>query len=348
MLAPRDNKEVTVLKGLFVPAFDDFDAILAFASDLQSQSLVALDFSRVGFALPTGMLLLASIIARANVEGRIAHSLGWTAYDYAANMGFYDACGLNVPKHNAPGSATYYPVTRFSVEDLQKGAQKQGLPVGAHVNMLVGRLAYLITRETSGDLFYTVRYCLREMLRNVAEHSHSDQLLVMGQYWKERREIELAVLDQGIGLRRALVENPRFAELNSDRNAIRLALLPSTSGKKIYDPSTGQREVDEDGEWGNSGFGLYITSQIARRAGRFLIASGDSRLELSGNAQKPGGFSLPGTLVSMKFNVDRLGRLEPSLKLISDRGEAIAKRFLTAGADVLASAASRLIMDTET
>lgn len=170
----------------------------------------------------------------------------------------------------------------------------------------------------------------------------------MGQYWTERREIELAVIDQGIGLRRALVENPRFAGLNSDRNAIRLALLPSTSGKKIYDPSKAEREYDEDGEWGNSGFGLYITSQIARRAGRFLIASGDSRLELSGNAQKPGGFSLPGTLVSMKFNVDRLGRLEPSLKLISDRGEAIAKRFLTAGADVLASAASRLIMDTET
>ena len=70
------------MKGLFVPAFDDFDAILGFASDLQSQSLVALDFSRIGFALPTGMLLLASVIARANVEGRIAHSLGWTAYDY--------------------------------------------------------------------------------------------------------------------------------------------------------------------------------------------------------------------------------------------------------------------------
>lgn len=76
-----------------------------------------------------------------------------------------------------------------------------------------------------------------------------------------------------------------------------------------------------------------------------MIASSDARLEIDGNQKCSGTFFLPGTLVSMKMSLDRLGRLELAVKQISDQGEAIAKRFLTEGADVLVSAASRLIMD---
>lgn len=335
------------LKGLYVPAFGDLDGMQGFANELRSLSNIALDFSRVGFATPTGMLVLASLIEEAVRAGRVHIQSGITPYDYPSNMGFYAACGLDVAKHEAPGSATYFPITRFDVTQLRARAAELGIPIGAHVNLTVGRLAYLITRQTSGDLFYTVKYCLREILRNVAEHSQSDRVLVMGQYWPELNQVELAVLDRGIGLRAALSENPKFSGLASDRYATRVALLPSTSGKKVYDAAEKIHELDAEGEWGNSGFGLYVTSQMARRTGSFTIASGDARLEITGNKKRSGAFCLPGTLVSMKMNVRQLGRLEPVLKQISDRGEAIAKRFLTAGADVLASAASRLIMQDE-
>ncbi|WP_249582185.1 hypothetical protein [Thermohalobaculum sediminis] len=226
-------------------------------------------------------------------------------------------------------------------------AAKAGKPVGEQVNMMVGRLAYLITRKTSGNLFFTVRYCLREIIRNIAEHSESDDFLVMGQFWPQSRDVELAVLDRGIGLQRSLANNPKFAALGSDRKAIRIALLPSTSGKKIYEKAHAMDTKDTDGEWGNSGFGLYITSQMARATGRFVIGSGNARLEFARNAKYNGDFFLPGTLVSMTVNVDKLGQLEAALKAISDRGEAFARRYLTAGADVIASAASRLLMENE-
>lgn len=335
------------LKGLYVPKFDDLDGIRDFASELKSSSVVALDFSRVGFATPMGMLVLATLIEEAVRDGRVPIQSGITPRDYLSNMGFYTACGLDVPKYDAPGSATYYPITRFDVVELRARAAERKIPIGAHVNVMVGRLAYLITQKTSGDLFYTVKYCLREILRNVAEHSQSAHLLVMGQYWPGRNQVELAVLDRGIGLRAALSKNPKFGGLASDLNAIRLALLPSTSGKKVYGASESLLEVDTEGEWGNSGFGLYVTSQMARRTGSFTIASGDASLEITENRNRSGAFSLPGTLVSMKMDIERLGRLEPALRQISDRGEAIAKRFVTAGADVLASAASRLIMQDE-
>lgn len=332
------------MRGIFVPPFSDIDEILKFSKELAGTDQIVLDFSRTGFAVPSGMLLLASIISRANADGRIATTMGETPNDYPANMGFYEACGLNVPKRDAPGSATYYPITKHDVVAMREIAARSGKPVGEHVNIFVGRLAYLITRETRGDLFLTVKYCLREIIRNVAEHSESEHLLVMGQFWPQKREFSLAVLDEGIGLRRALSGNPKFASLDSDLSAIRIALLPSTSGKKIYDG----REFDDkdaEGEWGNSGFGLYMTSQIARRSGTFVIGSGDSRVEIRGRKKVNGGYGLPGTLVSLTVNIDRLGRLEASLRNLSEQGEAFARRYLTAGAEVIASAASRLIMD---
>lgn len=335
------------LKGLYVPEFGDFDGMQKFASELRSSSIVALDFSRVGFATPTGMLVLASLIEEAVREGRVPIQSGINPRDYPSNMGFYAACGLDVPKYAAPGGATYYPITRFDVGQLRARASELKIPIGAHINVTVGRLAYLITQKTSGELFYTVKYCLREIVRNVAEHSQSDHLLVMGQYWPERNHVELSVLDRGVGLRAALSENPKFSYLASDRNAIRLALLPSTSGKKVYDVTGSLLEEPAEGEWDNSGFGLYVTSQMARRTGSFTIASGDARLEMTGNQTRSGTFFLSGTLVSLRMDVALLGRLEPALKQISDRGEAIAKRFLTAGADVLASAASRLTMQED-
>ena len=168
---------------------------------------------------------------------------------------------------------------------------------------------------------------------------------MMGQFWPQKREFSLAVLDEGIGLRRALSGNPKFANLDSDLSAIRIALLPSTSGKKIYDGSEFDDKDDAEGEWGNSGFGLYMTSQIARRSGAFVIGSGDSRVEIRGGKKLTSRYGLPGTLVSLTVNVDRLGRLEASLRNLSEQGEAFARRYLTAGAEVIASAASRLIMD---
>lgn len=335
------------LKGLYVPKFDDLDGMRDFARELESSAVVALDFSRVGFATPTGMLVLASLIEEAVRVGRVPIQSGITPRDYPSNMGFYTACGFDVPNFDSPGGANYYPITRFDVVQLRARAAELKIPIGAHVNVTVGRLAYLITHKTSGELFYTVKYCLREILRNVAEHSQSDHLLVMGQYWPETNKVELAVLDRGIGLRAALSKNSKFSGIKSDRDAIRIALLPSTSGTKVYDASESLHEEDAEGEWGNSGFGLYVTSQMARRTGSFTIASCDARLEITGNQKRYGAFFLSGTLVSIKMDLGLLGRLEPALKQISDRGEAIAKRFLTSGAEVLASAASRLIMKDE-
>lgn len=149
------------IEGVVVPAFSDLNRILEFGRELQNKDQVVLDFSEVGFARPTGMLLLSSIIAEAVDEEKIVANIGATANDYAANMGFYEACKIDVPKGNAPGGATYYPITIHSVVEAQEAAAEKGVPIGEHVNFMVGRLAYLITREARGNLGVSETLCMR-------------------------------------------------------------------------------------------------------------------------------------------------------------------------------------------
>lgn len=114
-----------MIEGVVVPAFSDLNGILEFGRELQNKDQVVLDFTEVGFARPTGMLLLSSIIAESVDEEKIVANIGATANDYAANMGFYEACKIDVPRGNAPGGATYYPITIHSVVEAQEAAAKK-------------------------------------------------------------------------------------------------------------------------------------------------------------------------------------------------------------------------------
>jgi nitrate/nitrite-specific signal transduction histidine kinase len=53
-----------------------------------------------------------------------------------------------------------------------------------------------------------VVYSLAEILRNFLEHSQAQELWYAAQYWQSRNWVELATLDEGIGIRRSLARKP--------------------------------------------------------------------------------------------------------------------------------------------
>lgn len=325
-----------------VPHFENASGISNFIGQLRHVKNVELDFSQIGYASPSGMVLLSSSIAKAVNEGRIANFVNAKDYVYPANIGFFDACGLDVKKYQSNGSSTYYPLTVHDLDQFRDNAKIQKKSLGEYIDFKVGRLAYLITRKSSGDLFYLIKFCLRKLVRNAAEHSEGKSLSICGQYWQGNGKVELAFLDDGIGLMHSLNQNPRFESLKSDLSAIRVAMLPSTSGKKIYDAAQPSAQKTDD-IWENSGFGLYMTSQLARECGEFTLISGSAAQFLKQDTKADMPFNLIGTFVSIVLDVSELQRTETRIKAIADKGESFAKRHFHSGAEVIASAASRFI-----
>jgi hypothetical protein len=333
------------VKRITVPSFKNELGIIEFGNVLWSDKPVKLDFSDLGFATPSGMLLLSRHIRSAVERGIVTAHSGAEANGYAANVGFFEQCGIEVPRREAAGGENYLPLQAVDLVKWRKDAESSSLSFGELSDQRVGRMASLIARSTRGNLFDLMKYCLREIVRNAMEHGAGDTMWITGQYWPLLDRVELSIFDNGIGILKSLQRNERFSNIDDDLTALRLAVLPSTSG--VYkEMRAGQTStVAADDSWRNSGFGLYVTSQLAHRKGHFVLGSGSKFLRIGSHKHEKGEFSLSGTYVSMNFSVADLQRAATEVKSIVLKGERFAQRFLSGGGSVLASAASKEVFN---
>jgi hypothetical protein len=268
---------------LKIPARLELEPSLAFAQQLSTQpdnvTILALDFSAWktvrGYELPIrpfGLLVISQAVRqfRQRVPGAVIVPTELPGNDiegYAAHMGFFDALGCDVEKPfgDARGSQTYLPLTQRTTSNMHHGSDAEALAY---------ELAQKLTQQTHGGLVKTLAYSFTEIIRNVIEHSQSEDFWYCAQYWPSRGEAEIALIDCGIGLRTSLSMNPNLQPLLvDDKAAIKYALWPGASGKR----HAGMPSNPND-PWQNSGYGLYMNYRICNEGGNFFIASGDTGL----------------------------------------------------------------------
>ncbi len=244
-------------------------------------------------------------------------------HTFAAHMGFFKAAGLNHGNDpgEAKGSSTYIPLTILRVHDIESEALSTGRAVGDVIEVESSRLAKILTQADTGELVDTVTFSLREIMRNVVEHSGSEVLEFCGQYWPSKQKVEIVVLDSGVGIRASLSRNP-FIRVNSDRDAVHLALMPAVSGKTYKGVKRRSNDV-----WQNSGFGLYMTNRLCRNGGSFFVCSGAAGLILSDKGKTDLQTSFSGTAIRLVLHTGSLAGLSSSLERFRKEGFAIAKQF---------------------
>ena len=130
----------------------------------------------------------------------------------------------------AGGSHTYVPITETNVADIEEEAFKGFLHPGQIIEDHAGHLARLLTRQEDGAVVDTLTYSIREIVRNVVEHSSSPSYTFAAQYWAGQNSAELAVADRGCGILSSLKENPKL-QVENDLAALKLAILPGISSK---------------------------------------------------------------------------------------------------------------------
>lgn len=307
---------------------------------LEEAEEIVFDFGRMGRVEPFTMTLLASELKRfraSRLQTRF-RAENHRENTYPAHMGFFQAFGLDHGNRpgEAPGNANYLPLTHLNVEAIRAQAAEAYEHVGEALDRESGRLARVLTREEDGALVDTLTYSMREILRNVVEHSESEQLAYCAQYWPTRHRVEIAVLDTGIGIRASLSANPHLP-IDSDRAAVQFALMPSISGKMYR----GVRRRAND-HWQNSGYGLYMTSRLCRNGGDFFIASGTSGILLEQRSKTDYPCNIPGSALRLVLDTRRIGDLHERLDRFRTEGYAIARR--NAGPDALSpSSASTML-----
>ena len=263
---------------LALPEMLDAAAALAFGARLPQYTAephVVIDFGDVHASEPFGLLFLGAVLRTffqerefRGISAAGVHA-GEAAHEQLAHIGFFQWVGI--PVGNMPGavdgSATWLPLTTLIREQLDRRMAETMKPLGSVIHEECERLAKLLTRSAQTKVNTPLAYCLREVIRNVFEHAETDRCAFCAQRWSDGT-VELAVIDQGRGIRRSLEERMQF---ESDEEALRTALLPGVSSKLSDDP---------DDRWGNSGFGLFVLSELGRGLGVFRVISGRAGLRL--------------------------------------------------------------------
>jgi len=313
------------MKILLPETFDDAGA-LRVAPELMRATEVhdlTLDFSQVNYVYPFGTLLIAQSIRfvrhlrqrRGLVTRAIIPGTNGTAISYLKYFGFFKHIGYNVGHevNEAPGGKRYIPISVVNANSLDDAGPNSVMQ--DEVVATSNRLASVIfspTEEPSAvDM---LSYCFREIMRNSFEHGNVEKCYALAQRWYNGY-VEIAIADLGQGIFGSLGE---VMSVENSVKAIELALRPGISSAAHLG--------DAEDRWANTGFGLYVVSELGARYGDFSIASSHAYVCPRSGARAEQAVAAPGTVVKLRIRTDDAEYWPNILANIVAEGEARAKR----------------------
>jgi anti-sigma regulatory factor (Ser/Thr protein kinase) len=325
---------------LIFPRRLERQSILSLLQDLDlSRNLahVTIDFSQLRYSLPIAMLVAGS---KLRDWWRYRDESGYQtdyqgvdrnvpAHSYLMHLGFFDFVYMphGIQVGHARGSSRYLPITRITrplVNVHEAGLDKWY----AKIEAMARRLAAVLTAsfDDSQELrAYT--YSIREIIRNVFEHSGADECFICGQRWYDG-SVEIALIDEGVGIGTTLRE---ANEVKNDGAALLLSIRPGIS-------RTGQNSTATN-LYDNSGFGLFILTELAASFGWFVLGSGGAQLIGQDRRRDIQSSSFSGTYFGIRLRTSPRD-FGSVLADIIEAGEAEAR---VSGINARASGRTRLI-----
>jgi len=303
---------------------------------------LSIDFTQVKFMEPWALAMFTAYgmhMREAGLEVKAELDASVPSNVYFADMGVSEAVSTG----------------RTSVVVRQWSASHQN--TGLHVirtaaDMLAfvkssNRLALAHCEEAADAL----KYAMLELSRNVLQHAQSDiGGVAIAQHFPESNRLQVALCDLGRGVMASL--RHRYPELRSDRECLRIAILPHSSGalpNAIYGSGTE-----------NAGVGLFYSREIAWRAGgSFWIASGNALLGLRGDNDAIWRLKLPepdrvyrdirgwpGTIVVLDFPTSGITDFSAILKSCGQLADEARRMSGPAGLDFVGAHADVEAMHT--
>ena len=315
--------------------------------ELESTESVEFNFSGRWKVRPLGMLVIGAIIRKYSNKYPDNHFMisGYEDKSYLGTMGFfkYISPQLKIGKFpgEAKGSNNYIPITPIVFNKLKDDNYKNDnyAVMGDLIEKESGRLAKVISRDNT-ELHKLLTYLIREILRNTHEHAKTDTSWICGQYWPSYNKAEIGIIDEGIGVFGSLVLNEAHKKYITDnKSALQWALKAGIS--ESFRPS--KKDGGND-EWANSGYGLYMASEICRYLhGSFLLMSYGNYILIEDGKPEIGETSFEGTAIRMDIPTNNINSAKDIISHIANKGESESKKIKNAFKT--ASVPSRGLMD---
>ncbi|KZM42673.1 hypothetical protein OA92_11740 [Marinomonas sp. SBI22] len=213
-------------------------------------------------------------------------------HSYLMHLGFFDFIGMkNIGKcvGVAKGNTRYLPIREIRREELDKQIEDTGEDLIDAIIFLSDGLANVLAGEDNGEAKKGFSYSIREIIRNALEHSGSDSCFICGQRWVNGQS-EIAIIDEGNGIHKTLSTAYELKE----KNALVDAIKPGVSRT--------QNMSERENIYKNSGFGLYVLSELGNSFGWFCVGSGLRKLRCEKGNKVDSELPFEGTFVGIHLN----------------------------------------------
>ncbi|SOH94459.1 hypothetical protein SAMN06273572_104158 [Monaibacterium marinum] len=248
-------------------------------------------------------------------------------------MGFFNSLGMDIghAHSRAVESGNFIPITKINRVDFEEEASAWGRAVPEHVEGRADAIAQTLLQEFGSSNFITVQYVIREIIRNVFEHSQSSEMWYCAQNWPTKNQVNAVISDFGVGIAGTLRSRSEYSEL-SDTEALDNALLSGVTSAPMRDNGADR--------YFNTGYGLYAAKRICEMSGVLCVFSGSAAVRIARGSYKKFECNIPGTIVSITLEPSKISNLSAFLASIASEGQRSAS--MTAGAYTgEASSASR-------
>jgi hypothetical protein len=310
-----------------VPGADSPRRLFSFGRDLNAldpSDYYEFDFQHVQFVTPGWLVAVGTALRRFRAGKTKRRAINYRHLGYAAHVGFFKYFGMSygLAPSEAAGSINYVPMTEVVVASIRERAATTYVHAGEIVEDEARQLAKLLTRNEGVPAVDTLTYSLREIVRNVIEHSKSPTYTISAQYWPSTQLAELAFSDDGCGIASSLRENPNL-RIETDLTALKLAVLPGISSKAW-------RRANRSDVWANSGYGLFMTQRLCALGGQVTLLSGNNGIVVIDDEMQELETYVPGTIVVLRLNAGAISDLSRRLAEFRAEGHALAKKVGTA------------------
>jgi len=288
---------------------------------------------------PFGMLLTIATIKQVrekykNIQFYFDNNNKGNGASYAAQMGFFKAIskmiGIGKEPGEAPGSGNYIPITELDLRQIYEDENHDSnhYAMGDAIENESYKLAKILGRDNI-EMDKLLAYLLREILRNIPEHAKCSKAWVCGQYWGNgKNEAEISIVDEGIGIKESLRNNLIHRKyIDSDEDAIKYSIKAGIS--QTFNPD---KANSSDDTWSNSGFGLYMVTEICKYLdGSFCLASGNKYLLFNRDIKEYfGDTSFHGTAIKIRISTLKINNSKELIEKIAEQGEIQARSIRNA------------------
>ncbi|HAC16824.1 MAG TPA: hypothetical protein DCE78_12900 [Bacteroidetes bacterium] len=169
--------------------------------------------SSSGFATPFQVIPLACFL---NLK-KLSYQINDQQSDLASYLNTIKfPQGVNLRAVTIGSSGNYLPIGRIH------GSKRQGEVRDENYKQIEDQYRELVLNcfpTVRDTLSNAIAFFLSELIENAKDHSEANNFYVFAQYWPLLKQIELCMMDDGIGLRGSLAK--RYAQITSDEIAVR-------------------------------------------------------------------------------------------------------------------------------